>query len=67
MTFNIHNAFACLDVQRNGYLHRDDITALMLRNEFHPTDIELELLYIRFDRKLNGYINYQGFMDEILP
>jgi len=48
-------------------LTKDDIIALMLRNGYHPTDAEIDWLYIRFDRGLNGRINYQEFMDEILP
>ena len=65
--FNIHDAFACVDVFRQGRLTQDDLKKLMQRNGFHPTESELCLLNARFDRNLNGFIQYQEFMDEILP
>lgn len=66
-TFNIHDAFSCVDAFKQGRLTKDDLKRLMQRNGFHPTESELILLNQRFDRNLNGYINYQEFMDEILP
>ena len=67
VTFNIHDAFACVDTYKQGRLTKDDLKRLMQRNGFHPTETELGLLNARFDRNLNGFINYQEFMDEILP
>ena len=66
-SFNIHDAFASVDVYRQGRLTKDDMKRLMQRNGFQPTETELLLINARFDRNLNGFINYQEFMDEILP
>jgi len=66
-TFNIHDAFACVDTYKQGKLTKEDLKRMMQRNGFHPTETELSLLYPRFDRNLNGFITYQEFMDEILP
>jgi len=57
-TFNIHDAFSCVDVFRQGRLTQDDLKKLMQRNGFHPTESEMALLNARFDRNLNGFIQY---------
>lgn len=66
-SFNIHDAFACVDVFRQGHINIDDIKRLMQKNGFHPTESEMIWLNARFDRNLNGSITYHEFMDEILP
>lgn len=66
-TFNIHDAFAACDTYRQGHLTREDLKRLMQRNGFHCTESELNMLVARFDRRLMGIIQYQEFMDEILP
>lgn len=66
-SFNIHDAFASVDTYKQGKLTKEDLKRMMQRNGFHPTESELNLLYPRFDRNLNGFITYQEFMDEILP
>ena len=66
-TFNIHDAFACVDTYKQGRLTKEDFKRLMQRNGLHPTETELILLNARFDRTLNGFITYQEFMDEIMP
>mmetsp|Transcript_6825 Transcript_6825/g.11516 ORF Transcript_6825/g.11516 Transcript_6825/m.11516 type:complete len:112 (+) Transcript_6825:1689-2024(+) len=66
-SFNIHDAFACMDKFKQGKLNRDDFKRVMQKNGFHPTESELTCLCTRFDRHLRGFISYQEFMDEILP
>lgn len=67
VNFNIHDAFACVDTYKQGRLTKEDLKRIMTRNGFCPTDTELIYLNARFDRDLKGYINYQEFMDEVLP
>ena len=57
-TFNIHDAFKCVDVYKQGRLTKDDFKRMMQKNGFHPTESELILLKNRFDRNLNGFITY---------
>lgn len=66
-TLDIHDAFSCVDVNKRGSLIKEDFQALLENNGFHPSDVEMNYLVSRFDRSLNGIINYQEFMDEILP
>lgn len=66
-TFNIHDAFSNCDIYRQGHLTREDIKRMMQRNGFHCTESEMNMLIARFDRRLMGLIQYQDFMDEILP
>ena len=66
-SFNIHDAFSCVDVYRQGKLTINDLKNFMQKNGFHPTETELNLLNARFDRNLNGFISYHEFIDEVLP
>jgi Ca2+-binding EF-hand superfamily protein len=51
-TFNIHDAFATIDIYKKGNLNREDIKRFMQKNGFHPTNSELTWLCARFDRNL---------------
>lgn len=66
-SFNIHDAFSCVDVYKRGSLIAGDFKKLMERNGFHPTESEMIYLLARFDRNLDGIVTYQEFMDEVLP
>ena len=55
-SFNIHDAFACVDNLRRGELNSSDLKRLMQKNGFHPTESEMIWLNARFDRNLRGSI-----------
>ena len=65
--FNVRDHFKYLDNQGTGYLTRESLYQTFEVNLYYPTPMELNFLYERFDRNRNGKINYNEFMDEIMP
>ena len=65
--FNLRNAFSYLDCFDHGFLTRDSLKRILQENKYYPTEAEILWLTIRFDKNHNGKINYQEFMDEIMP
>ena len=65
--FNIHEAFAAVDSDRNGYITREELKQVLIEYHFYPTDHELSLLIERYDRNRDGRISYSEFSEELMP
>jgi len=63
----VHDAFAAVDADRNGFITRDELKALLIEYHFYPTDHELSLLIDRYDRNRDGRISYSEFSEELMP
>ncbi|TNV81918.1 hypothetical protein FGO68_gene16683 [Halteria grandinella] len=65
--FNIHDAFAACDADKNGMISREELRELMIEYGIHLTELELTLLIDRYDKNHDGRISYSEFMDELMP
>lgn len=65
--FNVHDAFTAIDVDKNGYITREEFKGILKEYGFYATDSELSWLIDRYDRNHDGRISYSEFIDEILP
>lgn len=65
--FNASDAFSACDVDRNGYITRDELKTIFREYGFYATETELIYLIDRYDRNQDGRISYSEFIDEILP
>ena len=65
--FNYHDAFKYIDELDTGYLCREDFKRVLNKNQSYPSETELNLIADRFDKKANGRISYNEFIEEIMP
>jgi Ca2+-binding EF-hand superfamily protein len=65
--FNAHDAFTAVDVDKNGYITRDEFKKIFRDWGFFATESEVTWLVDRYDRNQDGRISYSEFVDEILP
>jgi Ca2+-binding EF-hand superfamily protein len=65
--FNVHDAFTTVDVDKNGYITRDEFKSILREYGFYATDEEVSWLIDRYDKNRDGRISYSEFIDEILP
>ena len=65
--FSAHDAFTAIDVDKNGYITRDEFKKILREYGFYALDNELTWLIDRYDRNRDGRISYSEFIDEILP
>jgi Ca2+-binding EF-hand superfamily protein len=65
--FSAHDAFTAVDIDRNGYITRDEFKKVLREYGFYALDSELTWLVDRYDRNRDGRISYSEFIDEILP
>jgi hypothetical protein len=65
--FNASDAFTACDVDKNGYITREEFRKMLKDYGFYAIDSELTWLLDRYDRNQDGKISYSEFLDEILP
>jgi Ca2+-binding EF-hand superfamily protein len=65
--FSVHEAFAAVDQDRNGFITRPEIKAILNEYGFYCTDTELTMLIDRYDRNHDGKVSYAEFVEEIKP
>ena len=66
-TWNVHDAFAAIDLSRDGFVTGEEFRMLLVENGFFPTDCDIMALVMRFDRNCDGRVTYADFMEELLP
>jgi len=65
--FNVHEAFGAVDIDKNGYITRDEFREILKEYGFYATTEEIAWLLDRYDRNRDGRISYGEFIDEIMP
>jgi Ca2+-binding EF-hand superfamily protein len=65
--FSAHDAFTAVDLDKNGYITRDEFKKVLREYGFYALESELTWLVDRYDRNRDGRISYSEFIDEILP
>ncbi len=65
--FNVHEAFAAVDSDRDGFITRDEFKQILKEYKFYPTDQEVTQLIERFSRNRDGRVSYSEFVEEIMP
>lgn len=65
--FSVHDAFAAVDIDKNGYITRDEFKGILKEYGFYATDEEIKWLVDRYDKNHDGRISYSEFVDEIMP
>jgi Ca2+-binding EF-hand superfamily protein len=63
----VRDCFQYLDIFNDGLLTNDGLKRILHQNKLYTTDSEITWLFDRFDKNKNGRINYQEFMEEIMP
>ena len=63
----MHDAFAAVDQDRNGFITKLEFKAILNEYGFYCTDQELALLIDRYDRNHDGKVSYAEFVEEIKP
>lgn len=65
--FSVHEAFAAVDSDRNGFIARAEFKAILKEYGFFATDMELAFIVDRFDRNHDGKVSYSEFAEELKP
>jgi hypothetical protein len=65
--FNVRDCFQYLDVFNHSMLTKDGFIHVIKHNKVYTSESEVAWLFDRFDKNRNGRINYQEFMEEIMP
>ena len=65
--FNVHDAFAACDIDKNGFITRNEFKNLLKEYGFFATDEEISWLIERYDKNCDGRISYSEFIEEIMP
>ena len=65
--FTMSGAFQAMDANHNGFLTKNEMREFMEKQEFFPTERELELLMKRMDRDRDGKVTYEEFYQEMAP
>ena len=63
----MRDAFNYLDTLSIGHISAESLKKVLAENKCYPSDEEIRRLVTRFDKNGNGRINYQEWMDEIMP
>lgn len=64
---NPFTAFHAIDVFCRGDLSIDDFRNFMKKLNLYPIEKDLSLLFERFDKNEDGYVNYEEFVASITP
>ena len=67
LNLKLKKIFGKIDLGKNGYFSHDDLVVYMQKNRIFTKDKELDLLFIRLDKKRNGKIDYKEIYDETHP
>ena len=65
--FSVHDAFAAVDQDRNGFITKLEFKAILNEYGFYCTDIELSMLIDRYDRNHDSKVSYAEFVEEVKP
>ena len=65
--FSVHDAFAAVDQDRNGFITKPEFKAILNEYGFYCTDIELSMLIDRYDRNHDSKVSYAEFVEEVKP
>lgn len=65
--FNVRDVFRYLDYHNEDQITRNGLLMILEDNLYYPTNIELDMLYDRFDKNRNGKVTYNEFLDELMP
>lgn len=65
--FSVSEAFEAIDSNNNGYLTKQEFASLLEEHEFFATNKELDLLFQRYDRDMDGKVTFSEFFTETVP
>lgn len=65
--FRAHDCFQALDWNSNGYLCVDEIRRVMVNNGASASELDMQMMLMRFDKSKDGRISYAEFTDELVP
>ena len=65
--FNLRDVFKHMDCFDYGTLNSDCFSKVLQDNKTYPPEPELSWLFSRFDRRKDGRVSYQDFVDGLMP
>ena len=65
--FNLPDAFKMFDLDHSGEITRRQFEEVFNLLKLYPTSLEVELALFRYDKDLDGRLNFDEFKAAILP
>jgi len=65
--FNVQDAFKMFDLSETGDITRRQFEEVFNLMKLYPTSLEVELALFRYDKDLDGRLNFDEFKEAILP
>lgn len=65
--FNVDDAFRIFEINERGYITENDLREGLTVLEVHPSCSDVRYLMQRFDLTKKGVINYNEFVDMVIP
>ena len=65
--FNWEKVFRIFELEGRGFLSKEDLIKGFNKLGIFPNDLDLSLLFKRYDLKKEGYLSYPNFFDLIVP
>lgn len=65
--FNIQDAFRMFDINQTGMITRMQFEEVFNLLKLFPTSLEIELALFRYDKDIDGRLNFSEFEDALLP
>jgi Ca2+-binding EF-hand superfamily protein len=65
--FSLLNGFQSIDRNKFGHIKREQVCQFMAKHGLLLSSVEVEAIFKRFDRDLDGLLSYTEFVELVLP